>query len=57
MYYKSNIELIYLLFTNTKCQNFLFKVNNFIKNNSEKIWEFSRPDRWDTGRKLRPEPF
>ena len=43
MYYKSNIELNYLFFTNTKCHNFLFQVNNFIKNNSKKIREFSRP--------------
>ena len=72
MYYKNNIELIYLFFTNIKCHNFLFQVNNFIKNNSKKFWEFSRPvpipfrpDRdgtkigmgWDTGRKLRPKPF
>ena len=25
MYYKSNIELIYLVFTNTKCHNLFFK--------------------------------
>ena len=43
MYYKSNIELIYLFFTNTKCHNFLFQVNNFIKKNSTKFREFSRP--------------
>ena len=72
MYYKSNIELIYLFFSNTKCHNFLFQVNNFIKNNSKKFREFSLPVPipfrldWDgtnigmgrdTGRKLRPKPF
>ena len=43
MYYKNNIELIYLFFTNIKCHNFLFQVNNVIKNNPKKFREFSRP--------------
>ena len=47
MYYKSNIELIYLFFTNTKCHNFLFQVNNCIKNNSKKFREFSQRSGWD----------
>ena len=46
MYYKSNIELIYLFFTNTKCHNFLFQVNNCIKNNSKNFGNFPVPSRF-----------
>ena len=45
MYYKSNIELIYLFFTNTKRYNFFFQVNNFIKDNLKKIGNFPVPSR------------
>ena len=60
MYYKSNIELIHLLVTKTKCHTFL-QVDNF--NNKIPIFfrEFPVPSRSrlgrDTGRKPRPEPF
>ena len=71
MYYKSNIELIYLFVTKTKCHIFL-QVDIFNKKIPNFFSGISRPDpfpsrsrsgrdkfgtRRDTGLKPRPEPF